>query len=192
MTLQVQIWSFSPLAEKTYTLRPTLTFWPIQTPGCNKSQLTLKVVGMGSKGFIEVGLSFCMCYFMCVCIRNVCQFERKVKCCTSILELELPNQAVCVCLLPLQAEKALLDVGEILVGSYQSIEVPLVNKSPCSVSFCLSVQQRLLDKDPIYDPETVPSGTLFCDILSGHFTYDVEYLILAFAFVSRVNGEYLM
>uniref|UniRef100_A0A671V1Z9 Cilia and flagella associated protein 65 n=1 Tax=Sparus aurata TaxID=8175 RepID=A0A671V1Z9_SPAAU len=51
----VQIWSFSPLAEETYTLKPTLTFWPIQTPGCNMSQLSLKVVGEGCKGFIEVG-----------------------------------------------------------------------------------------------------------------------------------------
>lgn len=56
MMLQVQIWSFSPLAEETYTLKPTLTFWPIQTPGCNMSQLSLKVVGEGCKGFIEVGL----------------------------------------------------------------------------------------------------------------------------------------
>ncbi|XP_073329268.1 cilia- and flagella-associated protein 65 [Pagrus major] len=105
----VQIWSFSPLAEETYTLKPTVTFWPIQTPGCNMSQLTLKVVGMGSKGFIE-------------------------------------------------AEKTVLDVGEILVGSYRSIEVPLVNKSPCPVSFCLSVQQTLLDEDLIYDPASVPSA----------------------------------
>lgn len=62
---------------------------------------------------------------------------------------------------PPQAGQALLDVGEILVGSYRSVDVPLVNKSPCSVSFCLSVQQRLLDDDPTYDPESAPSGTLF-------------------------------
>ncbi|XP_070771214.1 cilia- and flagella-associated protein 65 [Enoplosus armatus] len=105
----VQIWSFSPLAEKTYTLKATLTFWPIQTPGCNESHLTLKVVGMGSKGFIE-------------------------------------------------AERAVLDVGETLVGSYRSIQVPLVNNSPCPVSFCLSVQQTLPDDGPICDPETVPSA----------------------------------
>lgn len=66
LTLQVQTWSFSPLAEKTYTLKPTLTFWPTQIPECNKSHLTLKVVGMGSKGFIEVGLS---CWFVTrVCV----------------------------------------------------------------------------------------------------------------------------
>ncbi|KAI3356474.1 hypothetical protein L3Q82_017688, partial [Scortum barcoo] len=103
----VQMWSFSPLAEKTYTVQSTLTFWPVQTPGCNKSQLTLKLEGMGSKGFIE-------------------------------------------------AQEAILDIGETLVGSYRSIEVPLVNSSPCPVSFCLSVQQALLDEEPIYDPETVP------------------------------------
>ncbi|XP_033474057.2 cilia- and flagella-associated protein 65 [Epinephelus lanceolatus] len=105
----VQIWSFSPLAEKIYTLKPTLTFWPVQTPGCNKSQLTLKVVGMGSKGFIE-------------------------------------------------AETAVLDVGETLVGSCQSIQIPLVNNSPCSVSFGISVRQILLDRELTYDPETEPNA----------------------------------
>ncbi|XP_036966082.1 cilia- and flagella-associated protein 65 isoform X1 [Acanthopagrus latus] len=120
----VQIWSFSPLAEETYTLKPTLTFWPMQTPGCNMSQLTLKVVGEGSKGFIEVRLKL------------VCMFVSSV----------------------FQAEKTVLDLGEILVGSYRSIEVPLVNKSPCPVSFCLSVQQTLLDEGLIYDPASVPSA----------------------------------
>ncbi|XP_056292370.1 cilia- and flagella-associated protein 65 [Pseudoliparis swirei] len=105
----VQIWSFSPLEEKAYTLKPTLTFWPVQTPGCNESHLTLKVVGFGSQGFIE-------------------------------------------------AEKAVLDVGEILVGSCRAIQVPLVNNSPCSVSFCVSVQQTLLDEDLTYDPSTEPKA----------------------------------
>ncbi|XP_040912258.1 cilia- and flagella-associated protein 65 [Toxotes jaculatrix] len=105
----VQTWSFNPLAETTYTLKPTLTFWPIQTNGCNKSHLTLKVVGMGSKGFIEAG-------------------------------------------------KAVLDIEETLVGSYRSVEVPLVNNSPCPVSFRLSVQQILLDEELIYDPKTEPSA----------------------------------
>ncbi|XP_054471804.1 cilia- and flagella-associated protein 65 [Anoplopoma fimbria] len=105
----VQKWSFSPLEEKTYTLKPTLTFWPIQTPGSNKSHLTLTVVGSGSKGFIE-------------------------------------------------AEKAVLDVGEILVGSCRAIQVPLVNNSPCPVSFCLSVQQILLDEVLNYDPGTEPNA----------------------------------
>ncbi|KAM7380772.1 hypothetical protein PAMP_004045 [Pampus punctatissimus] len=105
----IQTWSFSPLAERTYTLKPILTFWPTQTPECNESHLTLTVVGMGSKGFIE-------------------------------------------------AERAVLDVGETLVGSYRSVEVPLVNNSPCPVSFCLSVQQKLLDEEHICDPKTEPSA----------------------------------
>ncbi|GAA6231328.1 coiled-coil domain-containing protein 108 [Lates japonicus] len=107
--ISILTWSFSPLAERAYTLKPTLTFWPIQTDGCNKSHLTLKVVGMGSTGFIE-------------------------------------------------AQKPVLDVEETLVGSYRSIEVPLVNNSPCPVSFCLSVQQILLDEELIYDPDTEPSA----------------------------------
>ncbi|XP_029315132.1 LOW QUALITY PROTEIN: cilia- and flagella-associated protein 65 [Cottoperca gobio] len=120
----VQVWSFSPLEEKTYTLKPTLTFWPIQTPGCNKSHITLKVLGMGSKGFIE-------------------------------------------------AEKAVLDIGETLVGSYRSMQVPLVNNSPCPVSFSLSVQQILLDEELTYDPETEPNALqLDCDrgTIASHST----------------------
>ncbi|KAG7241732.1 hypothetical protein INR49_025197 [Caranx melampygus] len=105
----VQTWSFSPLAEKAYTLKPTLTFWPVQTDGCKKSHHTLNVVGVGSKGFIE-------------------------------------------------AKKAVLDLEDTLIGSYQSIEIPLVNNSPCPVSFHLSVQQILQDEELIYDPETEPSA----------------------------------
>lgn len=56
-THQVQIWSFTPLEEQTYTVTATLTFWPVQTPGCNTSQLTLEVVGMGAKGLLQVVLS---------------------------------------------------------------------------------------------------------------------------------------
>lgn len=80
------------------------------------------------------------------------------------------KQVVCVCLFPPQAKEAVMDVGEILVGSYRSIEIPLVNNSPCQVSFCLSVQQRLLEDELIYDPETEPRGILFCCIY-GCFLY---------------------
>ncbi|XP_042168529.1 cilia- and flagella-associated protein 65-like [Oncorhynchus tshawytscha] len=92
-----------------YNLKPNLTFWPIQTPGCRKSRLPLKVVGMASKGSI-------------------------------------------------QAEHGVLNLGEVLVGDCRSFEVPLINNGSCSVSFCLAVQQSLLDpglpensqkKDPV-------------------------------------------
>ncbi|XP_029386708.1 cilia- and flagella-associated protein 65 [Echeneis naucrates] len=106
----VQTWSFTPLAEKTYMLKPALNFWPVQTNGSNKkSHLTLNVVGIGSKGFIE-------------------------------------------------AEKPVLDLEQVLVGSYQSIEIPLLNNSPCTVSFHLSVQQILMDEEFIYETETEPSA----------------------------------
>ncbi|CAB1346896.1 unnamed protein product [Coregonus sp. 'balchen'] len=91
----VQTWSFTPFEEMVYNLKPNLTFWPIQTPGC-RSRLPLKVVGMASKGSI-------------------------------------------------QAERAVLDLGEVLVGDCRSFEVPLINNGSCSVSFCLAVQQSLLD-----------------------------------------------
>ncbi|KAF7662426.1 hypothetical protein LDENG_00236590 [Lucifuga dentata] len=49
----IQTWSFSPQEETTYNIKAMLTFWPVQTPGRNKSHLTLEVLGMGSKGSIE-------------------------------------------------------------------------------------------------------------------------------------------
>lgn len=60
-----------------------------------------------------------------------------------------------------QAEKAFLDIGEIVAGGYQSVELSLVNQSPCSVSFCLSVTETVLDKNFAAGPKTVPNGT-FC------------------------------
>lgn len=57
LLLQIQMWSFCPLEEKTYTIKPTLTFWSIQSDGSNKAHLALEVVGIGSKGSLQVGLS---------------------------------------------------------------------------------------------------------------------------------------
>ncbi|XP_023806814.1 cilia- and flagella-associated protein 65 isoform X2 [Oryzias latipes] len=90
----MQVWSFHPVSEKTHQVKPTLTFWPVQSDGSEISQLTLEVVGMGSYGSIK-------------------------------------------------AENPVLDVGEVLVGTSRLIEVPLVNDSPCPVSFRLTVQQKL-------------------------------------------------
>ncbi|RVE57706.1 hypothetical protein OJAV_G00201940, partial [Oryzias javanicus] len=90
----VQVWSFRPGSEKTHQTKPTLTFWPVQSDGSEKSQLTLELVGTGSRGSIK-------------------------------------------------AETSVLDVGEVLVGTDRLIEVPLVNDSPCPVSFRLTVQQKL-------------------------------------------------
>lgn len=135
LTLQAHVWLFSPLEEKAYSLTPTLAFWATQTPICNKSELTLNVEGTGSKGYIEVGI--CKWY------------------------VRLPNLSnVCISFSP-QAEKELLDVGEIVVGSCRSVEVTLVNRSPCSVHFCLSVKQILVDEDAASDPEALPNGTFY-------------------------------
>ncbi|XP_035030976.2 cilia- and flagella-associated protein 65 [Hippoglossus stenolepis] len=136
----IQTWSFSPLAKKTYTLKPILTFWPSRTDGANKSLLTLTVEGMGSKGFIE-------------------------------------------------AEKAVLDVEETLVGNYRSFEIPLVNNSPCSVSFQLSVQQTLQDEELVSDPETEPCALqLDCErgIIASRCT-----MLLQSTFRPHRRGQYL-
>lgn len=52
--VQVQTWSFSPLEEMVYNMKPSLIFWPIQKPEYKRSKLSLKVVGLSAKGSIEV------------------------------------------------------------------------------------------------------------------------------------------
>ncbi|KAG5833910.1 hypothetical protein ANANG_G00280930 [Anguilla anguilla] len=88
-------WSFSPLAEMQYTLRPCLTFWPTQLPGSKKSRLFLQVVGLASTG-------------------------------------------------SLQAEQAVTDLGQLLAGSCQSCDLPLINDGPCPLSFSLEVKQCIV------------------------------------------------
>ncbi|XP_056144876.1 cilia- and flagella-associated protein 65 [Lampris incognitus] len=113
----VQSWFFSPLEEMMYTLKPNLTFWPIQTSGYEKSYLPLNVIGQGCKG-------------------------------------------------SLQAENEVIELGQMLVGSCRSFEVQLVNSSLCTISFCLSVQQTLLDKELLLDLDTEPNA-LKLDIARG-------------------------
>lgn len=104
-----------------------------------------------------------VCYTrVCVCKHDYIHMYRHFSVPLTFLEHTLMWKQ---CLFPPQAERAVLDVGETLVGSYRSIEVPLVNNSPCPVSFCLSVQQTLLDEEHIYDAKTEPSGILFCVII---------------------------
>lgn len=62
-----------------------------------------------------------------------------------------------------QADKAIVDVGEIVVGGDRSVELLLVNQSPCSVSFCLSVKETVLDKYLDIDMKTMPKGNFCCD-----------------------------
>ncbi|KAG7330997.1 hypothetical protein KOW79_004966 [Hemibagrus wyckioides] len=91
---QIQTWSFTPLEEMAYNMKPSLIFWPIQKPECKRSRLSLKVVGLSAKGSIQAGHPF-------------------------------------------------LDLGEVLVGGCKSFEVPLLNPSPCAVSFSLTVLQSI-------------------------------------------------
>ncbi|KAL0985623.1 hypothetical protein UPYG_G00159560 [Umbra pygmaea] len=111
----VQTWSFKPLEEMVYNLKPNLTFWAIQMPGSKKSRLSLKFVGMASKGSIK-------------------------------------------------SERAVLDLGEVLVGDRRFFQVPLMNNGSCPVSFSLSVQQSFLDPDlpeeMLGDPAALELGTV--------------------------------
>ncbi|KAM3608146.1 uncharacterized protein V6R79_020059 [Siganus canaliculatus] len=136
----VQMWSFSPLAEKSYSLTSTLTYWPIHAPGSDRSQLTLRLLGVACKGFIK-------------------------------------------------AEKAVLDVGDILVGSCRSIEIPLLNNSLCPVSCSFSVQQRLLHDDPAFDPNTLPNALLL-DCEKGTITSQ-STMLLRSTVRPHIRAQYL-
>ncbi|KAK7168813.1 hypothetical protein R3I93_004958 [Phoxinus phoxinus] len=50
---KVQKWSFAPKEEMMYNMKPSLTFWPVQTPQCKKSRLTIEAVGLASKGSLQ-------------------------------------------------------------------------------------------------------------------------------------------
>ncbi|XP_046903244.1 cilia- and flagella-associated protein 65 [Hypomesus transpacificus] len=50
----VQMWSFTPMEEMGYSLKPSLTFWPAQMPDCRKCRLPLKIIGTASEGSIQV------------------------------------------------------------------------------------------------------------------------------------------
>ncbi|XP_055071936.2 cilia- and flagella-associated protein 65 [Misgurnus anguillicaudatus] len=50
---KVQKWSFAPTEETMYNMKPSLMFWPLQTPECTKSRLTIKAVGLASKGSLQ-------------------------------------------------------------------------------------------------------------------------------------------
>ncbi|XP_057708820.1 cilia- and flagella-associated protein 65 isoform X2 [Corythoichthys intestinalis] len=112
-----QTWTFKPMEEKTYILEPILTFWPIQDRDCNKSILTLKIVGKGTKGSI-------------------------------------------------QALKDFIDMGDTLVGHSQSVDVPLVNNSTCSISFTVSVEQ-ILQYEQFHQDLQPPTVALQLDCEGG-------------------------
>ncbi|XP_056308541.1 cilia- and flagella-associated protein 65-like, partial [Danio aesculapii] len=46
---KVQKWSFTPKEEMMYNMKPSLMFWPVQTPQIKKSHFTVKAIGLASK-----------------------------------------------------------------------------------------------------------------------------------------------
>ncbi|MFT7817925.1 coiled-coil domain-containing protein 108 [Arapaima gigas] len=49
----VQVWSFTPTAEMLYTLKPSLTLWPTESPDSRKSRLFITVVGFASQASMQ-------------------------------------------------------------------------------------------------------------------------------------------
>ncbi|KAF3842925.1 hypothetical protein F7725_001774 [Dissostichus mawsoni] len=98
--------------------------------------------------FVAITLALCDCPFM---IDSSGAFQSQTR------SLSLLNQMLENCI-PMRNQESCSGCWGALVGSYRSIQVPLVNNSPCTVSFCLSVQQTLLDEELSYDPETEPNA----------------------------------
>ncbi|KAK7881013.1 hypothetical protein WMY93_030602 [Mugilogobius chulae] len=96
------MWSFTPLEEKTYTLKPIVTLHPEGFPENNTLNLPLQVTGQGCIGYI-------------------------------------------------QAKEAVLEVKDVLIGGCETIGIPVTNNSPCTVTFCVTVEQKLLDKGVVYN-----------------------------------------
>ncbi|XP_067299570.1 cilia- and flagella-associated protein 65 [Pseudorasbora parva] len=154
---KVQTWSFAPKEEMMYNMKPSLTFWPVPTPQCKKSRLTIKAVGLASKG-------------------------------------------------SLQAEHPVIDLGEVLVESCKSFEVPLLNSSLCAVSYSLTTQQSITDtgllEDMTQDPlvlemenvkGTIPANCrlpIRCTVRPArraHYCWTISYHILNAS--DSVGGE---
>ncbi|XP_028847047.1 cilia- and flagella-associated protein 65 isoform X2 [Denticeps clupeoides] len=53
----VQTWVFCPGEEMEYNMKPRLSFWPAQSPDWKRSRLSLKAVGVASKGSIQTDTS---------------------------------------------------------------------------------------------------------------------------------------
>ncbi|XP_061697979.1 cilia- and flagella-associated protein 65 isoform X3 [Syngnathoides biaculeatus] len=60
----------------------------------------------------------------------------------------------------IQALKDVLDMGDTLVGRSQSVYVPLVNNSTCSISFIVSVEQTLQDEELRQDHVPATNGSI--------------------------------
>ena len=128
------MWSFTPMEEMGYSLKPSLTFWPAQMPDCRKCRLPLKIIGTASEGSIQVRLLHGFgAWGACVC--SHLYFSSA------------------------QVENRVLELGEVLVGGYRSFEIPLVNNGTCAVSFSLSVKQNQLDPGPAHNTSSEHNGT---------------------------------
>jgi len=57
-----------------------------------------------------------------------------------------------------QAEHPVIDLGEVLVESCKSFEVPLLNDSPCAVSYSLTTLQSVTDTGLLEDMTQDPLG----------------------------------
>uniref|UniRef100_A0A8C6V525 Cilia- and flagella-associated protein 65 n=1 Tax=Neogobius melanostomus TaxID=47308 RepID=A0A8C6V525_9GOBI len=79
----------------------------------------------------------------------------------TVCPMEFPEQEnVCLplevtgtgCTGCLEAKEEILEVTDILVGECRTISIPVINKSPCPVYFCVTVEQKLLEKGTVYNP----------------------------------------
>ncbi|XP_073768570.1 cilia- and flagella-associated protein 65 isoform X2 [Danio rerio] len=105
----------------------------------------------------------------------------------------------------LQAEQPVIDLGEVLVGSCKAFDFPLLNNSPCAVSYSLTTQQCIsvtgFPEEMTQDPQvlemenakwTIPADCrilIRCTVkpaLRAHYCWTIGYHVLN---VSGSTGE---
>ncbi|XP_061923625.1 cilia- and flagella-associated protein 65 isoform X2 [Entelurus aequoreus] len=92
----LQTWSFSPMEEKTYILEPLVSVWPVKNLECEKTIIPLKVVGTGSKGFIQA-------------VREFEDMEDTLVGCSQSIVVSLVNNSTCSVSFILSVEQTLQD-----------------------------------------------------------------------------------
>ncbi|XP_061775397.1 cilia- and flagella-associated protein 65 [Nerophis ophidion] len=92
----LQTWSFSPMEEKTYIIEPLVSVWPVKNLECEKTVIPLKVVGTGSKGFIQA-------------VREFVDMEDTLVGCSQSVVVSLVNNSTCSVSFTLSVEQTLQD-----------------------------------------------------------------------------------
>ncbi|XP_072300067.1 cilia- and flagella-associated protein 65 [Eucyclogobius newberryi] len=70
-----------------------------------------------------------------------------------VVNLQLPLEVTGRgCVGHVQAKEVLLEVNDVMVRNSQAISIAVTNNSPCTISFCVTAEQTLKDKELVHNP----------------------------------------